>query len=313
MTRKVDTDRTDGSSASVWGQGSWLSRAWRSDERRRYWRTRLGMVSAVWLLAFLVAVTLGPIFAQNPDGIDLRNRLSPPTLAHPFGTDDLGRDLLARVLAGGRVTVIVASLATILPLLVGAAMGMFAGYRGGMVDEVLSRTFDVLTTIPSLLYGILLAVVLGGSSIAVIVALSISGIAFYGRLFRIGVLSAKASEYVQGVVALGFSPYRIAIRHILPNIIMPIVVVAAGQLGGLGIAEASLSFLGAGIQPPSASLGNIISQGQAYLQSAPWVALIPGVVLTLISLAFSFVGDAMRDAFDVRESIGPSGGLSTVP
>jgi peptide/nickel transport system permease protein len=182
-------------------------------------------------------------------------------------------------------------------------LGTIAGYRRGITDEFLTRFFDVLITFPALIFGIILAAALHPSEKSEIIALSITQIALYARLFRAGVLSAKQTDYAQSAISLGFRPIRVIVRHIIPNIVLPIVVVAASHIGILAIAEASLSFLGAGIQPPAASLGNIISDGQQYLQTAPWLALIPGVILTTIAASFSFVADAMRDAFDVQQPV----------
>jgi peptide/nickel transport system permease protein len=168
---------------------------------------------------------------------------------------------------------------------------------------VLARVLDILLIFPTLLLGLVLAVSLGPSVKSVIIALSISQIPVYGRLFRSGALSARSSEYVQAVRAMGISPARIVIRHVLPNTTIPVLIIATSHIGNMAIAEASLSFLGAGIQPPAASLGNMISEGQAYLQLNPLFPLIPGVILTLVALSLSFVGDALRDAFDVRDVV----------
>jgi peptide/nickel transport system permease protein len=278
-------------------------RVWRSDAGRRFVHNKLGVVCAVWLTIFTLAVIIGPYFTQDPNRADPPALLESPNGQHWFGTDDLGRDLFARVLVGGRVSLEVALAATIIPMIIGMIIGTAVGYRGGWLDDVLSRFFDVLLTFPTLLFGLVLGVALGPSEKSVIVALSVSQIPIYGRLFRAGALSARGNEYVQGVIALGFHPVRIVLRHVLPNTIVPVLVIATSHLGNMAIAEASLSFLGAGIQPPTASMGNIISEGQPYLQLVPWFPLIPGIALTLLALGFSFIGDALRDVFDVRESV----------
>jgi len=256
-----------------------------------------------WLIVVILAVLIGPYFTQNPNQIDVATRLAGPSLSHLFGTDELGRDILARTLEGGRVTLTVAILATVIPFIIGLVLGSVAGYRSGVIDEALTRLFDIIITFPALIFGIILAVAVGPSEKSEIIALSVTQIALYARLFRAGVISAKPTEYVQGAISLGFRRTRVIVRHILPNITMPVVVVAASHIGILAIAEASLSFLGAGIQPPGASLGNLISDGQQYLQSAPWMVLFPALFLTLIAAAFSFIADAMRDAFDVQQPV----------
>lgn len=278
-------------------------RTWRADSFRRFRRNPVAMICASWLLIVVGAVIVGPYLAENPNKIDLFHRLSGPSGQHLFGTDELGRDIFSRVLEGGRATLTVALLATVIPFVVGMILGTLAGFRRGIVDEILTRLFDVLITFPALIFGIILAAAMHPSERSEIIALSITQIALYARLFRAGVMSAKQTDYVQSAISLGFNPVRVVLRHIIPNIVLPIVVVAASHIGILAIAEASLSFLGAGIQPPAASLGNIISDGQQFLQTAPWIALFPGVLLTTIAAAFSFVADAMRDAFDVQQPV----------
>ncbi|HEY2072602.1 MAG TPA: ABC transporter permease [Gaiellaceae bacterium] len=276
---------------------------WRADSFRRFRRNPVGVVCASWLVLVFLAIVIGPYFAVDPNKVDLYHRLVGPTWHHPFGTDELGRDIFSRVLEGGRATLTVALLATAIPFTIGMVLGTFAGYRRGIIDEVLTRLFDILITFPALIFGIILAAAMHPSEESEIIALSITQIALYARLFRAGVLSAKQTDYVQSAISLGFRPVRVVIRHMLPNIVLPIVVVAASHIGILAIAEASLSYLGAGIQPPAASLGNIISDGQQFLQTAPWFALFPGVVLTTIAAAFSFVADTLRDAFDVQQPV----------
>jgi peptide/nickel transport system permease protein len=277
--------------------------SWRADTFRRFRRNPVGVIAAGWLIVVFLAVIVGPYFTVDPNSIDLFHRLSRPSWHHIFGTDELGRDSFARALEGGRATLTVALLATAIPFAIGMVLGTIAGYRRGITDEFLTRFFDVLITFPALIFGIILAAALHPSEKSEIIALSITQIALYARLFRAGVLSAKQTDYAQSAISLGFRPIRVVLRHIIPNIVLPIVVVAASHIGILAIAEASLSFLGAGIQPPAASLGNIISDGQQYLQTAPWLALIPGVILTTIAASFSFVADAMRDAFDVQQPV----------
>jgi peptide/nickel transport system permease protein len=288
------------SAGVVWAK---VRSAWGSDSSRRFRHSKGAMLCTAWLIVVVLAVLIGPYFAQDPNQIDVGARLSSPSPAHLFGTDELGRDILARTLEGGRATLTVAILATVIPFVIGLVLGTVAGYRSGATDEVLTRLFDVIITFPALIFGIILAVAIGPSEKSEIIALSVTQIALYARLFRAGVISAKPAEYVQGAISLGFRQTRVVARHILPNITMPVVVVAASHIGILAIAEASLSFLGAGIQPPSASLGNLISDGQQYLQTAPWLVLFPALLLTLIAAAFSFIADALRDAFDVQRPV----------
>jgi len=281
---------------------SGLVRFWRSDARRRFTNNRLGVISVCWLVVIALASILGPLFTQSPNHVDVLARLQPPSMEHLFGTDQLGRDILARVLAGGRVSLLTAVVSTAGALLIGMMLGMLTGWRGGMLDEILSRIFDVLTTFPTLLLGILIVVALGPSLSSVMIAIAISYVPLYGRLFRAGTMTVKHHEFVEGVVSLGMPPVRVVLRHILPNVIAPILVISTGAMGRVALAEASLSFLGAGIQPPTASWGNMMADGQPFLQFYPWFPVIPGTILTSVTIAFSFVGDALRDALDIREA-----------
>jgi peptide/nickel transport system permease protein len=279
-----------------------LVRLWDSDARRRYFRSAVGMISLVVVVALVAIAIIGPFFTKEPNRADVLAILQPPSGQNWFGTDELGRDIFARVIAGVRISLLVSLVATVVSVLIGMVVGSASGFRGGIGDDVVSRIVDVLITFPSLLLGIVIAVAMGPSAASIIIALSISQIPLYARLFRAGALTAKGTEYVMGATALGLHPIRILAKHIVPNTIVPVLVVAAGHVGRLAITEASLSYLGAGIQQPNASLGNMISEGQPYLQVDWWLPVIPGAVLMLLSVAFSFMGDALRDAFDVRES-----------
>jgi peptide/nickel transport system permease protein len=262
------------------------------------------MVSLFWIAFVIVAVIVGPWFAKDPNVADVVNKLHPPDAEFLAGTDQLGRDMLARLFAGGRVSMLVAFAATSIALVIGVFLGLVSGYRGGFLDDVVTRVFDVLLSFPTLLLGVIIVAAFGGSLTTVIVVISIATVPLVARLARAGTMSVKPLEYVQGVVALGIPTRRILFRHILPNVIVPVLVMATGNMGRVALSEAGLSYLGAGIQPPDASWGNMIAEGQPYLQYAWWVPVIPGTVLTLVTLAFSFIGDALRDAFDVRETVG---------
>lgn len=279
-----------------------IRRLWNSDSRRRYFRSAVGMLSLAVVVLLTVFAIIGPFFTMDPNRADVLSILQPPDSHHWFGTDQLGRDVFARVIAGVRVSLLVSVVATVIAVFTGMVVGTLSAFRGGLADDVVSRFVDILITFPTLLLGIVIAVVIGPSMVSIIVALSISQIPLYARLFRAGVITAKGTEYVMGATALGLHPIRILARHIVPNTIVPVLVVAASHVGRLAISEASLSYLGAGIQQPNASLGNMISEGQPYLQVNWWLPVIPGAVLMVLSVAFSFMGDALRDAFDVRES-----------
>lgn len=278
------------------------TRAWRSGRRRRFMSNVPATLGLVLLLGLAIASLVGPLLTMDPTDVDLRARLQGPSAAHLLGTDQLGRDLLARVLAGGQVSFTVAIASTLVALTTAMVIGMTAGYFGGLVDELLSRVLDVLLTFPALLLAIIIVAAIGPSLSSVVLAIGIAYVPRYGRLFRALTLATRQLEYVEGARALGYSSPRVLARHILPNILVAVLVVAAGNMGRVALAEASLSFLGAGVQPPAASWGNMIAEEQQLLQYFPWLPLVPGVALTIVTISFAFVGDGLRDAFDVRET-----------
>jgi len=268
---------------------------------RRYLHSPAGVVGAIVVIAVGLAALIWPHFAPDPNVADVRNALQRSGPGHVLGTDDLGRDVLARLLAGAQAALIVSVSATVLALVVAMALGVIAGYFRGAVDDLLSRAFDVIVTFPMILLAVLIVVAIGPSLTGVSVAIAVAMIPRYGRQFRVLTIATTQREYVQAVRAQGYSPIRVIVRHVLPNILLPVGVIALGNMGRVVVAEASLSFLGAGVQPPNASWGNMISEGTDFLQSFPQLALYPGVVLCVVSIAFSFIGDALRDAFDLTE------------
>jgi peptide/nickel transport system permease protein len=269
---------------------------------RRFLANKPAVISAVILILMLLAVVIGPFFAQHPNVSDITAKLQGHSSAHFFGTDDFGRDILARVLVGGRVSFIVAFAATAVSVVGGGILGLIAGYWRGPVDDVISRIFDILLAFPMLLLAIVILAALGPSLPAEIIAIGVSDFPRYGRLVRAMTLEAKEREYVRSAVALGYSRRRIIIRHIIPNIYTGVLVVATGNMGKVALAEAALSFLGIGVQLPQASWGNMISEGQPFLQIAPLIALVAGIAITVMTICFAFLGDGLRDAFDIREA-----------
>lgn len=269
---------------------------------RRFSRNRSAVVGALALMVVGLAALLGPLVAPDPLHVNVALRLQPPgTEGHLLGTDALGRDILARVLDGGRVSLLVAIVSSVVALMPAMLIGVTAGYFRGFVDDALSRIFDVLLTFPTLLLAIIVVAALGPSLGSIIVAVGVAYVPRYGRLFRALTLATREREYIQAANALGYSDLRVAAIHILPNILLPVIVIAAGNMGRVALAEASLSFLGAGVQVPQPSWGNMIAEGQRFLQYYPWVALVPGVILTVVTVSFAFVGDGLRDAYDVKD------------
>jgi peptide/nickel transport system permease protein len=264
-------------------------------------RSRPATVGLLVLVLLGLASVAGPFFLPDPEFVNVRERLTAPSAIHLLGTDNLGRDLLSRVLRGGQVSFVVAIAATVFALLPSFVLGIGAAYYGGLVDEGLSRVFDVVLTFPALLLGIIFVAAIGPSPASLIIAVGIAFLPRYGRLIRALTLQVRQREYVLAALALGYDDLRVIRNHIFPNIIVPVLVIAAGNLGRAAIAEASLSFLGVGIQPPAPSWGNIIADSQPYLRYYPMFALVPAIFLSTATVAFAFVGDGLRDAFDVRE------------
>lgn len=255
-------------------------------------------IVGVVLLAALVGPWLSP---WDPSQQELALRLTVPTLAHPFGLDELGRDILSRVLAGARISFIVGITVVLVSATVGTLLGAVAGYLGGRVDDVISRVVDTLMAFPGLLLAIALVAVLGPSLGNVLFALTIIGWVGYARLVRGQVLKTRELEYVQAARALGAGTLRILFRHVIPAALPAVVVQATLGMAGAIIGEASLSFLGLGVQPPTPSWGTMLNGGRAHILDAPHLTLFPGLAIALLVLGLNFLGDGLRDRIDPRQ------------
>ena len=242
-----------------------------------------------------LAALFGPaILPFDPSAQDLPARLSGPTLAHPFGLDELGRDILARVLAGARISLMVGLIVVLISASFGTILGSAAGYFGGAFDEVVSRFADVLLAFPGLLLAIALVAVLGPSLANVLLALTIIGWVGYARLARGQALRARELEYVQAAVALGAGPARIIARHIIPASLPLVLVQATLGMAGAILAEAALSFLGLGVQPPTPSWGTMLDGGRAHMLDAPHLTLFPGLAIAVLVLGLNMLGEGLR-------------------
>jgi peptide/nickel transport system permease protein len=259
---------------------------------------RVGL--AIVLAAVLVAA-LGPALTPyDPSAQTLAQRLEPPSRSHPMGLDELGRDILARLVAGARISLFVGLAVVSVSSLIGMALGSIAGYFGGAVDDLISRAIDILMAFPGILLAIALVAVLGPSLTNVILALCVIGWVGYARLVRGQALRARELEYVQAARALGAGSARIVVKHVLPTAFPAVIVQATLGMAGAIIAEASLSFLGLGVQPPTPSWGNILADGYAFIRSTPWLVLAGGFPLILATLGFTFLGEALRDILDPK-------------
>jgi peptide/nickel transport system permease protein len=251
-------------------------------------------------VAALVAL-IGPFVTPwEPAQQELALRLAAPSASHPFGLDELGRDILARVVAGARISFLVGLTVVGVSALVGTALGALAGYAGGIVDEAISRVIDTLLAFPGLLLAIALVAVLGPSLGNVLFALSSIGWVGYARLVRGQVLRAREFDYVQAARALGAGLPRILWRHLIPSAVPAVLVQATLGMAGAIIGEASLSFLGLGVQPPTPSWGTMLSGGRAHILDAPHLTVFPGLAIALLVLGFNFLGDGLRDRLDPK-------------
>lgn len=259
---------------------------------------RLGLVIvAIAILAAIAGPALTPYDSASQE---LARRLEPPSLAHPLGLDELGRDILARLLQGARISLLVGTAVVSVSSAAGMLFGSIAGYFGGAVDNLISRVIDVLMAFPGILLAIALVAVLGPSLVNVVIALSVIGWVGYARLVRGQALRAREFEFVQAARAAGASPARIVLRHILPTAIPAVVVQATLGMAGAIIAEAALSFLGLGVQPPTPSWGTMLDAGRAHLFDAPHLTLFPGLAIATLVLGFNFLGDGLRDRIDPK-------------
>ncbi|MCA9446637.1 MAG: ABC transporter permease [Candidatus Omnitrophica bacterium] len=252
-------------------------------------------ILVLWVLAALLIPEIWPdsYFETNYD-----TALEGPSLRHPMGTDPLGRDLFVRVWMGARISLAIAALSRLLALVLGTLLGGWAGYRGGWLDLAVMRVVDVMLAFPSLLLAVALVALWGPSLVSLFVAIGIASWAEIARLMRAQVLSVKTTEYVQAAGALGCEPIPLFLRHILPNCLTPVLVWTTTGMAGAILAEAGLSFLGLGVEPPLPSWGALIAQGWDEVLRAPWLTFFPGLALAITVILFNVVGDRLREGWD---------------
>lgn len=256
---------------------------------------------AVLLIVVVLSTVLAPVLRPiDPLEPNYRSTYAGISAEHPLGTDRLGRDVLSRALAGGRVSLTIALSATVLTILLGGALGVVAASVGGVVDTALSRVFDALLAFPGFLLVLLIVAILGGGAAQTVFALGLGGSPIYFRLARSYARSELTSEYVAAAVALGASRQRLMVRHALPNFIGSILVQGASTAATFLLVEASLSYLGLGVPLPTPSWGNVLQESRAFLTRQPWAAVGPGIFLAAASLSFQFVADGMRNRLDRR-------------
>jgi peptide/nickel transport system permease protein len=265
-------------------------------------RQPLAVFGVVLLMAFLLAALFAPLLApQNPATIDLPHRLASPSASHWFGSDELGRDILSRTIYGARLSLLVSVSVVACSLSLGIILGGLAGYYGGVLDTALNLfVMNAFMAMPGILLAIAFVAFLGPGLINLVLALSIGGWVGYARLVRAQVLAVREREFVEAARALGASNLRIFVRHILPNTLQPLIVQSAIGMAGAVLAEATLSFLGLGVPPPSASWGAMLNDARSHLFDAPHLVIFPALAVMLCVLSFNFIGDALRDYLDPR-------------
>jgi peptide/nickel transport system permease protein len=283
---------------------------------QRFRRHKMAMFGAGLLLLLVIYVTAGSlVFSETyANRNDLKGRLESPSMGHPFGTDGTGRDIMARTVYGGQISMIIGLLAVMVAVTVGVFVGAIAGFYGGIVDAILMRLTETMFNIPQLFLLILLGKMLGGkikpfqllgrsfsgSMIVIICVIGLTSWMYLARIVRANYLALKEREFITAAECVGIPVWRIIFRHILPNTVAPIVVSATLGVAGAILQEAYISFLGLGVQPPTATWGNMLDQAYHHLETEPWMWFFPGMMILLTVLAINFLGDGLRDALDPR-------------
>jgi peptide/nickel transport system permease protein len=268
---------------------------------RQLVRRRSAVFGAVVVLLFIAVAAAAPVISPyGPDATNFLLARKAPSLAHLFGTDEIGRDVLARVIYGARASLLAGVVSVSIALAFGVPIGLLSGYAGRWVDGLLMRIADAMLAVPFLILAIALAAFLGPSLTNAMIAIGVSATPIFMRLARGQTLAVKVEDYVEAAKALGNPHWRILLRHVLPNILPPLMVQATLAIAQAIIAEASLSFLGLGQQPPAPSWGSMLNTAKGFLEQAPWMALWPGLAIFFAVLAFNLLGDGLRDALDPR-------------
>jgi peptide/nickel transport system permease protein len=271
---------------------------------RAFRRDPLAVVSLVVIILFILSAILAPVLAPYPEqGLgepNLVEKFKPPSREHLLGTDYLGRDVLSRILYGGRSSLSIGFLVVILACAIGIPLGAVAGYYGGWIDDVLMRVTDIFLAFPSLLLAIAIAAALGASFTNAMIAIAITWWPWYTRLVRAQTLSLREEYFIEAARSIGINDLSIIGRHILPNVVTPVLVQATMDLGSAIIVGAAMSFIGMGVQPPTADWGKMISSGRIYFIERPWFAGAAGAAIFLVTLSFNLLGDAIRDVADPR-------------
>jgi peptide/nickel transport system permease protein len=268
---------------------------------RLFRRNKLATAGAIIILLLVFFTATGPSLSPyDPIDLDIKSRLQPPSLEHPFGTDDFGRDVLSRVLSGARVSLKVGLIAVSISMSIGTLVGAVSGYYGGLLDEAIMRLMDILFAFPAVLLAIAILAALGPGVGNAMIAIGIVYTPIFARITRGSVLTVREEVYVDAAKAVGCRDVRILFRHILPNVMAPVIVETTLSLAFAILSEAALSFLGLGTQPPDPSWGRMLSESRGFIQDAPWLGVFPGLAIMFTVMGFNFLGDGLRDALDPR-------------
>lgn len=268
---------------------------------KRLSRNKAAIIGGFIILFIILVGIFGPVILKtDPNAQDIINKLQPPSKVHWFGTDNFGRDIFTRVVYGTKLTLYVGFLSVIIGGVIGVVLGIVAGYYGGVIDTIIMRVMDVLLAFPGILLALAIVSVLGGSLTNVIIAVGIFSIPAFSRIVRGSTLQVKKLEYIDAVRALGATDLRIIFKHILPNILSPIIVQVTMRVATAILTASGLAFLGLGAQPPTPEWGLMLSDGRAYMHNASHMVLFPGMMIVIVVLAFNIFGDGLRDALDPK-------------
>lgn len=271
------------------------------DVWKRFRRNKLAMVALVVVIVIIFVVIFADYIAPyGYDGIDYSARFQMPSAEHLLGTDNMGRDLLSRIIYGGRISLLVAVMAVLIALIVGGFLGAIAGFFGGVTDNVIMRIMDILMAIPSFLLAVSISAALGSGTFNTALAIAVGAIPSYARLVRSQVLTVRDQEFIEAAEANGASQLRVIFRHVLPNCLSPIIVESTLRIGACIMAISSLSFIGLGVQPPTPEWGSIMATGREYMRDFYPIVVFPGIAIMITLFGFNLLGDGLRDALDPR-------------
>lgn len=279
-----------------------IRRFWTLPGVRRFRRNYAALVGLALVVMLVLVALFAPLLAPvSPDQQNLRARLQPPSLEHPLGTDEFGRSILSRVIYGARISLFTGLVPVAVAATLGTLIGLVAGFFRGRLDNILMRLMDILLSFPALLLALAVVGALGPGLLNAVIAVAVVGVPEYARIVRSVVLGTREEDYVQAARAVGAGGWRLMLRHILPSTLGPLTVQATLGIGFAILSMAGLSFLGLGVQPPTADWGEMLSRGRRYLPEASWLLIFPGLAISLTVLAFNLVGDGLRDALDPRD------------